>query len=82
MVTPHTGKGLFIFKLVFIVLFVSQTGNDCVFDPMNPYSRFKLNLANSTSDVNVTPPGCVDSIFRRLDAHQGSKVLEQTDEYG
>ena len=39
-------------------------------------------MANSTGDVNVTPSGCIDSIFRKLDVYQGSNLIEDIDEYG
>ena len=40
-----------------------KEGHGCVFDPMHSYLRFKLNLANSTNDVSITPPRCIDGIF-------------------
>ena len=31
--------------------------------------------------MSITPAGCIDSIFRRLDVYHGSNVLEQIDQY-
>ena len=41
-----------------------------------------MKLTNATSDMSITPAGCIDQIFRRLDIYQGSNVLEQIDQYG
>ena len=83
MLHRQTGQGpVYVQAGNYFIINVPQTGNDCVFDPNNSYLRFKLNLANSTGDVAVTPSGCIDSIFRRLDVYQGSNLIEDIDEYG
>ena len=61
VVTPITGQGpVYVQSGNYFIINVPQTGNDCVFDPMNSYLRFKLNLTNSTGAVNITPSGCID----------------------
>ena len=41
-----------------------------------------MKLTSSTGPVSITPAGCVDSSFRRLDVYHGSNVLEQIHQYG
>ena len=43
---------------------------------MNSY--LKLKLPNNTSAMAITPAGCIDSIFRKLDVYHGSNVLQQS----
>ena len=83
VVTPYTGSApVYIQAGNYFIINVPKSGSDAVFDPCNSYLRFKVTLANSTSDMSVTPSGCIDSIFRRLDVYHGSSVVEQIDQYG
>ena len=67
VVTLYTGQGaVYIQAGSQFIINVPQTGNDCVFDPMNSYLRSKINLASATSYVNITPSGCIDSIFSKI----------------
>ena len=78
--TLYTGQGvIYVQAGNYFIINIPKSGNDCVFDPMNSHFRFKLNLANSTGDVSITPSECIDSIFWRLDVYHGRNVLEQVD---
>ena len=81
--TPYTGQGsVYIQAGNYFIINIPKVGNDCCFDPANSYLRFKLNLANSTGAVSVTPSGCIDSIFKNFTCYHGSNVLETIDNYG
>ena len=74
-VTPYTGSGAVIVNSGNYIIFnVPKSGSNA---PANSYLRFKLKLANGTGAMSITPAGCIDSIFRRLDVYHGSNVLEQ-----
>ena len=65
--TPYTKQGaVYVQSGNYFIINIQKVGNDCCLDAMNSYLRFNLNLANSISDVNITPFRCTDSIFRRL----------------
>ena len=83
VVTPYTGSGAVIVNAGnYFIINIPKSGSNAVFDPANSYLRFKLKLANGTGAMSITPAGCIDSIFRRLDVYHGSNVLEQIDQYG
>ena len=83
VVSPYTGSAPIIVNSGnYFIINIPKSGSSAVYDPMNSYLRFKLTLTNATNDMTITPAGCIDSIFRRLDTYHGSNVLEQIDQYG
>ena len=66
----------------YFIINIPKVGNDCCFDPMHSDFRLKFNLANSIGDVNITPAGFIDSIFKFFICYHGSNVLEIIDNNG
>ena len=82
VVTPYTGSGAVIVNAGnYFIINIPKSGRNAVFDPANSYLRFKLKLANGTGAMIITPAGCIDIIFRKLDVYHGSNVLEQIGQY-
>ena len=86
VVVPYTGSAPITVQAGnYFIINIPKSGDNCVFDPMNSFLRFKLTLsdtANSAGGINVNLCGNADCIFRRMDVYQGSSVLEQVDQYG
>jgi hypothetical protein len=86
VVTPYTGSAAQVIQSGnYFIINIPKSGDNCVFDPMNSFLRYKITLtdtANTAGGINVNLCGNADCIFRRMDVYQGSNVLEQVDQYG
>ena len=77
IVTPYTWSGAVTIHVgKYFKIYVAKSGSNTVFHPINScrYLWFKLKLANATGSMTVTPAGCIDSIFRRLDVYHESNI--------
>jgi len=82
VVTPITGSGNVVVNAGnYFIINIPKSGDRCVFDPMNSFLRFKLNVQNSQGIITLAMGGSCDSVFRRLEVFHGSNVLEQLDQY-
>ena len=86
VVVPYTGSAPITVQAGnYFIVNIPKSGDNCVFDPMNSFLRFKLTMsdtANTAGGIAVDLCGNADCLFRRLDVYQGSSVLEQVDQYG
>ena len=89
IVTPYTGSAAQVIQSGnYFIINIPKSGDNCVFDPMNSFLRYKITVSDTAGGggtvggFNMNLCGNADCIFRRMDCYQGSNVLEQVDQYG